>query len=333
MDAVRRVESFEALKVLADERRLAILRQLMAGPATLSQLGQAAGKHPAWIRHHLKQLERVGLVELAGTRALPGFTEKYYRATARAFHINALVTPSGPERGTLLALGSHDPALDLLAERLRRERGAPAVCTVPLGSLDGLIALRQGSGHFSGCHLLDTEREEYNAPYVSRLFPGQRMALLTLARRQQGLLVAPGNPLRLRGLEDLAREDITFVNRPSGSGTRIWLDRRLHSLGIPVGRIRGYHDAVRTHTEVAATVAQGRADAGLGVLAAGRAAGLEVVPLFEERFDLVFPEAVWHTPEARALVDAMRSKSFGKAVSALGGYDTAESGQEMWIAS
>ncbi|MGQ9554573.1 MAG: substrate-binding domain-containing protein [Anaerolineae bacterium] len=332
MRHIQRVETFKAIKVLADGRRLAILRRLMAGPATLSQLGQAFGRHPAWVRHHLKQLEQVGLVEMTGTRVLPGFVERYYQATARAFVINTLIIPALPEEGAIVALGSHDLALELLARRLGESGKAPSLWTLPLGSLDGLIALRQGVAHCAGCHLLDTESDEYNVPYVTRLFPGQAMVLVTLAYRQQGLILAPGNPRRLCALEDIAHEGMTFVNRNRGSGTRIWLDRRLRQLGMQANQVRGYEHEVSTHTEVAAAIARGQADAGLGIQAAALAAGLDFLPLFQERYDLVIPMSFYEAPFLRPLLDELHSGIFRNQAQALGGYDISHCGEVMKLA-
>ena len=144
MDETRHVDQLDQLKALSDESRLAILRLLMAGPATLSQLGVKLHKHPAWIRHHLKQLEAVGLVELTEVRKTGGFVEKYYSATARAFAVNLMVFPEPTERGLVIVLGSDDLALDLLAGELHDDLSAPDVFRLPMGSLEGLIALRQG---------------------------------------------------------------------------------------------------------------------------------------------------------------------------------------------
>jgi len=326
MDHLRQVEDLQEIRVLADERRLAILQRLMAGPATLSRLGHAMGKHPAWVRHHLKQLEEAGLVELSGTREIPGFTEKYYRATAQAFTVSRVVTPGLVEDGALLVTGSHDLALELLARRYR-EMGTGGMWVVPLGSLDGLIALRQGVGQCAGCHLLDAETGDYNLPYVSRLFPGESMVLVTLARREQGLIVAPDNPLGLRTLADVAERGAHFVNRPRGSGTRLWVDRALREASIPVAGISGYTETVSTHTEVADRVAAGQADAGVGLRAAAQAEGLGYVPLLHERFELVLKHCVWVRPEWQMVSRMLHDHAFVADATALGGYDLTECGK------
>lgn len=321
----------DQLKVLADPRRLAMLRRLMRAPATLSQLGREVNQHPAWVRHHLKQLEQVGLVRMTDTRPVRGFVEKYYQATAPAYLVQMTITPAYPEGEVILVTGSHDPALDLLARHLAARASAPAVIPLPLGSLDGLIALRQGVGHVAGCHLLDPDTGEYNRPYVRYFLPEQPTVLVTLAHRQQGLLVAPGNPKGIRGVEDLARPDVVMVNRNRGSGTRLWLEHRLRRLDISTDRVQGYEREVNTHDEVAAAVARGEADVGLGVLAVAQQFGLEVIPLFEERYDLVIPRAEYESDLLRPLLDYLHAAAFRRVVEGLAGYDVARTGVEVVV--
>ena len=331
MEPLQPIRNFEHIKLLSDSRRLAILRLLMAGPGSLSTLGRALGEHPARARHHLKLLEQAGLVELVETRPLPGFVEKYYRATAQAFMLSALVLPAWSEGETLVALVSHDLALDLLARRVEQAHTGLRFLPVPVGSLDGLVALRQGLARLAGCHLLDADTGQYNLPYVRHFFPDRPMAVFTLAYRQQGLLVAPGNPLGLRGLQDLARQDVLLVNRNLGSGTRLWLDRQLRLLGLPPAVVRGYDQEVRTHTAVAEAVAQGRANAGIGLLAAARRFGLDFIPLFQERYDLVLPEEDLSLPPLQPLFELLNSGQYRQAVAELSGYETAHTGERLTL--
>jgi len=278
------IKSFDELKILADPRRLSILRLLMAAPATLTQLGRALGEHPAWIRHHLKKLEQVGLVEMIDMQVSGGFVEKFYRARARVFTFQQIVLPDDPSRQLVVFSGSHDLALELLGQA---PGGHINLITIPVGSLDGLVTLRQGLCQIAGCHLFDPASGEFNISYVRHLFPDRSMALLTLVEREQGLMVAPGNPRKIAGLADLARQDIALVNRNRGSGTRLWLDGHLRSQGIGPEMVHGYRQEVRTHTEAAQAIQQGRADVGLGIRAAASLFSLDFIPLFNERYDLV----------------------------------------------
>lgn len=328
MQSVERLQSFEQIKILADSRRLAILRRLMAGPATLTQLGEMMGEHPAWVRHHLKQLEQAGLIELVSTEVGAGFVEKFYQARAQAFILQQTILPDLVREKCLVLLGSHDIALNLLAQNLA-EHADLELLVLPVGSLDGLIALRQGLANLTGCHLLDIDSGEYNLPYVRHLFPERSMKLVTLAHREQGLMLAPGNPHHIHGIADLRRGDVSFINRNPGSGTRLWLDKQLSRLGIPGEQIHGYTQLAYTHTAVAQAVANGIADTALGLAAAAQQHNLEFIPLFQERFDLVIPaESLQETGPSR-LMNALHGGEFRHMAEKLGGYDTHHTGEEF----
>jgi putative molybdopterin biosynthesis protein len=260
-----------------------------------------------------------------------GFVEKYYQASSKAYFVNYAVLPQPGKQGTIYALGSHDLALELLADHLGQDSTLPNLVALPVGSLDGLIALRQGHCQLTGCHLFDPVGGEYNTSFVRHLFPGQSMHVVTLAHREQGLLVASGNPNQITGLEDLGRKDLTFINRKKGSGTRLWLDQQLLSLGVESVQIQGYDAEVSTHSQVAEAVLQDHADLGLGVLAAAKQYDLDFIPLFEERFDLVVPDESYHDPLLAPALETIHDLDFRQAVSALGGYDTAHTGEDLSI--
>ena len=226
---------------------------------------------------------------------------------------------------TILALGSHDLTLDLLAQFLAA-RGV-RLASANLGSLGGLIALRRGEAHLAGSHLLDPESGETNLPYVRQYMPGVPAVLITLVGREQGLLVAPGNPKRIQSLEDLPRAEVAFVNRQRGSGTRLLLDHHLGRLGIEADAVRGYAREEYTHLAVAAAIASGRADCGLGIRAAAQALGLDFAPLFHERYDLVIPRAHYDSPLLRPLLELLGDPAFRAAVAALPGYDVGPMGR------
>ena len=251
MDPIETINQVEHFKVLGDERRVKILRYLMAEPATLSQLGDKLGLHPAKVRYHLKRLEDAGLVTLTATNVVRGFVEKYYQASARAYHVSMAILPQPDQQPGLMITGSHDLALDLLAQSLRQQTPDSTIYSLPVGSMDGLIALRQGMGQVAGIHLFDPVDGEYNLPFVRHLFPGQRFHLVTLAHRQQGLIVSPGNPLKLKNLHGLTEPNLRFINRRRRSGTRLWLDYQLEQDQIPPGQINGYHWEANTHLQVA----------------------------------------------------------------------------------
>jgi putative molybdopterin biosynthesis protein len=330
MESIRRIKDFRHIEILTDSQRLAILRLLMAESATLSQLGLFLGMHPAQVRYHLKQLENAGLVELVGTRVVRGFVEKYYRAKARAFWFQEIILPSFTGRETITVTGSHDLAMEILARHLGQRKSSPLeLLTLHIGSLEGLIALRQGFGQVAGCHLLDMKSGEYNTSYIHHLFPDQEITLVTLAYREQGLLVAPGNPRHIRDLEDLGCEDLSMINRNRGSGTRLWLDYNLRKISLPPQSIRGYSREVRTHTAVAETISQGKADAGIGLKAAARQFGLDFIPLFQERYDLAIPKDAAQSKQLLPLLEFVTSAEFRRLVKKLDGYQTGHSGDTV----
>jgi putative molybdopterin biosynthesis protein len=235
----------------------------------------------------------------------------------QAVRVQLYRRPDEIER-TIVALGSHDLTLDLMAQFLA-ERGR-RLASANVGSLGGLIALRRGEAHFAGSHLLDPETGEYNLRYVREYLPETPVVIIGLVGREQGLIVAPGNPLRLNRLEDLTRTGASFVNRQRGAGTRVLLDYYLERAGIDADAIRGYEHEEYTHLAVAAAVASGRAACGLGIRAAAEALALGFVSLFSERYDLVIPRVYYDSPFLRPLLDLLGDPRFRDAVAALPGY-------------
>jgi putative molybdopterin biosynthesis protein len=330
MENIYSIQDFEQLKILADARRLTILRMLMAQAMTVSQLGQAMDMHPAQARHHLKQLEKAKLVELVDTRVVRGFVEKYYRARAQAFSLQELILPKSEDRRYIAIQGSHDLALETLARQLSSRAKSPIeLLLLPTGSLEGLVALRQGAAHLAGCHLIDADSGEYNLPYIRHLFPDREIGVVTLAHREQGLIVAKDNPLQIKDMEDLGREDVTIINRNRGSGTRLWLDRKLFEMGLPVEAVQGYRRSVSTHTAVAEAVRRGTADAGLGLRASAARCGLGFIPLFDERFDLVLQKEDIQKKDYQSILDHLVSGRFRKDLAKLGGYQTGSTGDQL----
>ena len=232
-------------------------------------------------------------------------------------------------RRTVVAIGSHDLVLDLAANALRRVDPALTLASSNVGSLGGLVALRDGLCHLAGSHLLDPATGEYTLPYVDRVLGDREIAVVRLVHRAQGLLVPPGNPARLGGLADLARPGLRYVNRQRGAGTRVLLDTELGRLGIDPSAVSGYEREEPTHLAVAAAVAAGRADCGLGILAAARAFGLDFVPVAREPYDLVLPAELLPDPLLHPLWGILASEEFRASVRALGGYGTEETGRRL----
>ncbi len=231
--------------------------------------------------------------------------------------------------GTVVVSGSHDPLLDVLGDLFHRKHPGRRLVSSHVGSLGGLRALAAGEAHLAGIHLLDEESGEYNRPFVERYLAGRGARLVNLAYRRQGLYVPPGNPKDIRGLEDLLRPDVRFINRQRGSGTRLLLDHLLRKAGLDAGAISGYEREEYTHTAVAVAVASGSADTGLGIEAAARALGLDFIPVGEERYDLCVPEESWEDAGVQALLEVLSSAEFRTAAARLPGYDLRDCGR-VW---
>ncbi len=230
---------------------------------------------------------------------------------------------------TIVVTGSHDLVLDLAASALRERDPRVTLASSNVGSLGGLTALRDGLCHVAGSHLLDPDTGEYTLPYLERLLPGRDVAVVRLVHRDQGLIVAPGNPTGVTGIEDVARRGLRYVNRQRGAGTRMLLDHELAERDIEPETIDGYRREEHTHLAVAAAVAAGRADCGLGVLAAARAFGLDFVPVAKEPYDLVLMQHTLEDELLAPLWELLESDDFRRAVTDLGGYDTSEMGRRI----
>ncbi|MEO5887638.1 MAG: molybdopterin biosynthesis protein [Anaerolineales bacterium] len=228
---------------------------------------------------------------------------------------------------TILAIGSHDLTLDLMAQSLAEHNRRLASANV--GSQGGLIALRRGEAHLAGSHLLDVETGEYNISYIRQYMPNIPVKVIALVGRQQGLILRSGNPRGIKSLEDLARPNVQFVNRQRGAGTRVLLDYHLKKIAVHPNSIVGYSQEEYTHLGVAAAVASGRADCGLGIAAAAQALDLDFIPLFNERYDLVIPKAHAGSDLLAPLFGLLADPDFRKAVSQLTGYDVSVMGTSI----
>jgi putative molybdopterin biosynthesis protein len=322
MKKVDSLHSFDKIKLLADSRRMDILRILMASPATLTHLARTMKQSPAWIRHHILALESANLVEVGEIRKTGKVTEKFYRAKADALLLQEVILPRTKKPAVIFS-GSHDLALEEIAEHLEKH---VTLLSLPVGSLDGLVNLRQGLCQISGSHLLD-ETGEYNTPFVRHLFPDRDVEIVTLAYRTQGLMLSSGNPKNIKKIADIARPNVRFVNRNAGSGTRLWLDSELRKLNIPSAKVNGYDKEVKTHSEAAQLIETGKADVSLGLQAAAHQHRLDFIPLFEERYDLILPRE--NHEALMPLLEYIQTTDFRSSLKSLTGYDTAHSGEQI----
>jgi molybdate-binding protein/DNA-binding transcriptional regulator YhcF (GntR family) len=227
-------------------------------------------------------------------------------------------------------VGSHDLAIEYLAGEIA-DQGVYQISTSYRGSLGGLMALARGEADIVGSHLWDEESDQYNVPFVQRVLPGERVALVTVAGRSFGLMLPAGNPQAITSLTDLSKQGVRWVNRQPGSGPRVWVDAQLKQLGIETAVIAGYETAKTKHNEVAEAIRDGEATAGLGIEAAASAYGLDFIPQAQEVYQLVIPERVWNSAVCQALLAILQHDSFKKTLLDFGGYDTAETGKTLWV--
>ncbi len=232
---------------------------------------------------------------------------------------------------TLVCIGSHDNILDLLANHLHKQRPIVRISSAHVGSMGGIMAIRRGEAHIAGSHLLDEDTGEYNISFIKRFLKDIPLQLINLCYREQGLIVAKGNPKTITGFKDLAENKLTFINRQNGAGTRLLTDKILSDEGIDPTAIVGYDHEEYTHMNVAASVANGSVDAGLGIRAAANALDLDFVPVAEERYDLIIPAHFLNDPKIMTVTDLVKNnKEFQNAILALGGYNLRDCGKIMY---
>ena len=226
---------------------------------------------------------------------------------------------------SILTIGSHDISLDILAQFLslcdRR------LVSSNVGSLGGLVSLKREEAHMAGSHLLDPQSGEYNLSYIKQYLPEVAVRVVALVGRQQGLIVRKDNPKDIKTIYDLVREDVTYINRQRGAGTRILLDYLLAQGGIRSQQIRGYDQEEYTHLAVSAAIYSGRADCGLGIAAAAEALGLDFIPLYQERYDLVIPRIHIESGLLEPLFKVLDDPAYQKTVASLSGYDISVMGK------
>ena len=242
-----------------------------------------------------------------------------------------LLRPLTEVQSTLVAIGSHDNIIDLLANLLHKGSKTIRVSSAHVGSMGGIMAIRRGEAHFAGSHLLDEETGEYNVSFIKRFLTDIPLQLINLCYRQQGLIIAKGNPQGIKGFQDVAAKNLSFINRQNGAGTRLLTDKTLKDLNINPADINGYDHEEYTHMSVAASIANGSVDCGMGILAAANALKLDFVPVAEERYDLIIPRKFLDDSKIKALLNLICNNSeFKKLVNNLGGYNLRDSGKIMY---
>lgn len=238
-----------------------------------------------------------------------------------------LLSPIEKLQNTLVVIGSHDPLLDELADMLHLENPNLYMSSSHVGSMGGIMAIRRGEAHAAGCHLLDTGDGSYNRSFIRKYFPKGGVKLISCVGRQQGLMVAKGNPLNIRKFSDIAKEGVRYVNRQKGSGTRILTDYLCKQENLDASAIYGYDREELTHTSVAAQIVSGSADAGMGIYSAAKLYCLDFIPICIEEYDLIIPDHAWDTPMVQELLTILKSDTFREKLLALGGYTVDNPGE------
>lgn len=234
-------------------------------------------------------------------------------------------------KNTLVVIGSHDPLLDELANLMHLENNNVYMSSAHVGSMGGIMAVRRGEAHAAGCHLLDTESGEYNRAFIKKYFPNGGVKLLRCVGRQQGLMLQKGNPLGIEKFADIARPGLRYVNRQKGSGTRILTDYLCKKEGLNPDDIYGYEREELTHTSVAAQLASGSADAGMGIYSAAKLYELDFLPVCIEEYDLLIPDHAWDSPMLRQMIATLQRPVFREKILSMGGYTLDNPGEIISI--
>lgn len=242
-----------------------------------------------------------------------------------------LLSPMEKLRNTLVVIGSHDPLLDELADMLHLGDPRLYMSSSHVGSMGGIMAIRRGEAHMAGCHLLDTADGTYNRSFIRKYFPKGDVKLVSCVGRQQGLMVARGNPLNICSFADISRQGIRYVNRQKGSGTRILTDYLCSREKVEPSDVYGYTREELTHTSVAAQIACGSADVGMGIYSAAKLYDLDFIPICIEEYDLIIPDHAWDSPMMQQLLTILRSDAFREKILSMGGYTVEHPGQVLCL--
>ncbi len=318
-----------AYAVLADEGMVSSRR----GGGTIVNENALADQQPPLRSAILVNQIEGHLLSLLNQGYTEGEVESAFTSALARWHALREAPAAGGRQRTdksLRFIGSHDLAIDYLAQQLAAQSDS-RLKVAYRGSLGGLIALSRGEADIAGSHLWDEQSDEYNVPFVQRVLPGKRVALVTVAGRSFGLILQAGNPLAINSLAELTRPGVRWVNRQQGSGTRVWLDAQLRRLGVEPAIIDGFDDVRTTHSEVAAAILDGTATAGLGIFAAASAVDLDFIPFAQELYQLVIPEAVIETAVCQALLAILQTREFKENVAAFGGYQVEKTGEVNWV--
>lgn len=232
--------------------------------------------------------------------------------------------------GALLASGSNDPLLDFLQTDLRRNFPEVYLFSTNIGSIAGLKALNSGFTDLAWSHLLDPRSGEYNIPYLQSYLPNVKAVVVNLFHRDLGFVVIQNNPLKICGFKDLTKKGVQFINRQSGSGTRLLIDQRLNDLGISPLKVEGYKNEVNTHIEVGLSILGRTASVGIATMAVSKLLGLDFISITRERFDMILSRETFFHQGVQAIIGLLHGKEFREKVERIGGYDLRDTGKVLY---
>ncbi|MCK9216923.1 MAG: molybdopterin biosynthesis protein [Firmicutes bacterium] len=232
---------------------------------------------------------------------------------------------------TIVSIGSHDLIMDIIANMMHKKKSEYNLSSSHVGSMGGIMALKRGEAHMAPIHLLDEETGEYNISYIKKYLSNKEMALIKGVKRVQGMMIKKGNPENITDIKDLVRDDIVFVNRQKGAGTRILTDYLLKNQGIDAENIQGYEREMTTHMAVAAAVASGSADIGIGVYSAAKAMDLDFIPIGDEDYDFAIPIEFLHDNMIQLFLEVIKSEDFKNELEKMGGYSADNTGDIITI--
>jgi putative molybdopterin biosynthesis protein len=276
-------------------------------------------------------LKRIPATRVTGKWVFPRkLIDEWIESNARSGLEQAKQKTKRVGGGALLASGSNDPILDILQTHVRRVHPEFYLFSASTGSTDGLKALNMGYTDIAWSHLFDPESGEYNIPFLPIYLPDVKPVVINLYYRDLGFLVAPNNPLAIKGFEDLGRKGVRFINRQKGSGTRKLIDHHLDSLGIDPAHIDGYENEAYTHLEVGLSILSNETDAGVATIAVSRLLNLFFIPITRERFDMILDQRTFFEAGVQALIEVLRSETFRSSVARLGNYDFKDSGKILY---
>jgi putative molybdopterin biosynthesis protein len=228
---------------------------------------------------------------------------------------------------TIVSIGSHDLIIDLIRDELHRKYPEYSISSAHTGSMGGIMALRNGETHIAPIHLLDEKSGEYNEAFIKKYFKGRNIAYIKGVKRQQGLIVQKGNPREIKEFKDIGKEDLVFINRQKGSGTRILTDYLIKENSMDRSQVIGYDREGNTHMAVSSAVASGTADVGIGVYSAGQIMDNDFIGITEEEYDFALDAELLEDEKIKKFISILKDENFRKRLEKLGGYNTESSGE------